>query len=489
MMKRVILFDPAHGAAGDMIVGALLDAGASKEKVFHVMASVGEEPSMSEVDRAGIRAISVDTHAGDASRSFAEVIERVEASSGPPFVISMAKRVFERIARAEYAVHRGFHHVHQHSDHVHHHVHHHFEQEHECDESNDDHTHVCDTSMSVLEDLNLEILNNVHFHEVGADDAIADVLGACMAMYLLFPDGVLVRPVAVGTGEVMMSHGRYPIPAPATVAIFTKSDLVMQMSVPHKDEELGELCTPTGAALLAEFAASFPWKGACSGSVCAVGYGAGKRNPVGVPNVLRIMVFEIPSGGVSSGDSEDTSTTSHEAGVVDILETNVDDVSGEIIASVLSELMHKGARDAIAMPIIMKKGRPGFIVRVIVLPKDSTRLSEEMARLLGTLGVRCVPSVHRFIADRMFQEVELQVNGQVYRFPVKFGLIDGECFTLKPEFDPVQECAQKEGVSLLDLMRLIEGQARKMVDGTVFRSSVVNDRKDFLENGKKGERK
>ena len=447
MMKRVVLFDPVRGAAGDMIVGAFLDAGVSKEEVCSVMASVGVEPSVSQVERAGIRAISIDTHACDLSRTFDEVIERVKRSDAPDAVISMAQRVFLRIARAEYAVHHGSH------------IHHHSDQSGECGcTCDDDHT---DTSFHAFHD--------VHFHEVGADDAIADVLGACMAMYLLSPDGVVVRPVAVGSGEVMMSHGRYSIPAPATVGIFADSDLVMQMST-SCEHESGELCTPTGAALLAEFVASFPWKDQCCGSVCAVGYGAGKRNPVGVPNVLRLMVFEV--------SSEDASIISHDEGVVDVLETNVDDVSGEVIGFALSELMQKGARDAVAMPIVMKKGRPGFVVRVIVLPEDSARLSREMARLLGTLGVRCAQNVHRFVADRVFREVELLVNDSLYRFPVKFGLIDNECFTLKPEFDPVQECARAEGVSLLDLRRLIEEQARKMVDGAVFCSPVLSNEID-----------
>jgi uncharacterized protein (TIGR00299 family) protein len=450
MTKRVVLFDPVRGAAGDMIVGAFLDAGVSKEEVCCVMASVGAEPSVSQVERAGIQAISIDTHACDLPRTFAEVIERVQRSDAPDSVISMAKRVFFRIARAEYAVHHG--------SHMHHH-HHHSDQSGECGSTCDDgHT---DTSFHAFHD--------VHFHEVGADDAIADVLGACMAMHLLSPDGVVVRPVAVGSGEVMMSHGRYSIPAPATVAIFTDSDLVMQMSTSY-EHEVGELCTPTGAALLAEFAASFPWKGQCCGCVCAVGYGAGSRNPVGVPNVLRLMVFEV--------SNEDSSITSHDEGMVDVLETHVDDVSGEVVGFALSELMQKGARDAVAMPIVMKKGRPGFAVRVIALPKDSARLSREMARLFGTLGVRCAQNVHRFIADRMFREVELLVNDSLYRFPVKFGLIDNECFTLKPEFDPVQKCAREEGVSLLDLRRLIEEQARKMVDGAVFRSPVMSNEID-----------
>jgi len=436
MMRRVVLFDPVRGAAGDMIIGALLDAGASKEDVLNVMASVGEMPSVSRVDRAGICAVSVDTHADDVCRSFVDVIERVERCSAPASVISMAKRVFERIARAEYAVHHG--------------------------EGTIAHNHPFDPPSTIGDGGSSRVLaawRDVHFHEVGADDAIADVLGACMAMHLLSPGGVLVRPVAVGSGEVMMSHGKYPIPAPATVAIFKESALVMQMSVSNMDGT-GELCTPTGAALLAEFAASFPFDGECLGSVCAVGYGAGKRNPVGVSNVLRVMIFEVLDEGFLP--------SSQEAFTVDVLSTNVDDVTGEVISFALSELMKKGARDAVAVPIVMKKGRPGFLVQVIALPEDSVRLSREMARLLGTLGVRCVPSVHRFVAEREFLEVSLLVNEQEYCFLVKCGFIDGECFTLKPEFDAVQSCALAEGVSLLDLMRLVESKARKMIGGTIF---------------------
>ena len=423
-MRKIVLFDPVRGAAGDMIIGALLDAGASKEDVLGVMASVGEMPSVSRVNRAGICALSVDTHADDVCRSFAEVIERVERSCAPPSVIEMAKRVFERIARAEHAVHHG--------------------------QGTIAHNHPFDPSSMIEDGSSHAAWRDVHFHEVGADDAIADVLGACMAMYLLSPDGVAVRPVAVGSGTVMMSHGRYPIPAPATVEIFKESRLTM-----HNVDGEGELCTPTGAALLAEFAASLPFEGECSGSVCAIGYGAGKRDPVGVANVLRVMIFEV-------------SISSDEVSTVDVLSTNVDDVTSETISFALSELMKKGARDAIAVPIVMKKGRPGFLVQVIALPQDSVRLSHDMARLLGTLGVRCVPSVHRFVAEREFLEVSLAVNDKVYSFSVKCGYIDGDCFTLRPEFDDIQRCALAEGVSLLDLMRLVESKAREMVGGDVF---------------------
>ena len=472
MKKKILVFDPVHGAAGDMIIGAFLDAGVCEDTVLSVMEAVGKRPLVSRVNRAGISAVSVDTCSDDTSRTFAEVLSRVDASGAPPLVIAMAKRVFSRIARAEQSVHFFRHSSHSdaHSDSVSrsvscghfHRYNNHYNSVH-AEHGHDQHGH--DQHGTVQHGREAPFLD-VHFHEVGADDAIADVIGACMAIHLLSPDGVLVRPVPVGSGEVMMAHGLYPIPAPATVAIFQESSLTMRMS------GSGELCTPTGAALLSEFLASFPCEAApegCSGKVCAVGYGAGKRDPPGVSNVLRLMVLDSDAALGKDGISD-----ACEVGIVDVLETNVDDVSGEVISFALSQLIQAGARDAVAIPLLMKKGRPGYLVKVIARPADSHGLSAYMAQLLGTLGVRCVPSVHRFIADREFREVELLVNGRVYLFPVKFGYIDGKCFTLKAEFDPAHACAQAEGVSVLDLLMQIESAARRMVDLSLFGSGALS---------------
>jgi hypothetical protein len=207
---------------------------------------------------------------------------------------------------------------------------------------------------------------------------------------------------------------------------------------------MGELCTPTGAALLAEFASRaapepVPY------TILAVGYGAGARDPHHAPNVLRAMLVETadPSGTLA----EDT---------VDILETNVDDVSGEVLAHALGRLMDAGARDASATPIIMKKGRPGFLVRVIALPETAPRLAELMALELGTLGIRCIPAIHRFIADRTITEVAVEIAGQQRRMPVKCGLMQGRVYTLKAEFDPARDWAEHLGLPVRDVLRAVE---------------------------------
>jgi uncharacterized protein (TIGR00299 family) protein len=391
---RVLVFDPFHGAAGDMIIGALLDCGADKNCVMQAMQSVVAEPAITEVNRAGIRAIKVNAHATPAHRTLSEVMKRLDSAKAdvPPEAFAMAKRVFERINHAEEQVHGA----------------------------------------------------HVHFHEVGADDAIADVIGACTALHSLGVDGVAVMPIALGRGFATGSHGTFPIPAPATAAILSRSGLITLQG----DEET-ELCTPTGAALLAEFS-TIPATNLGTYTIQKVGYGAGTRDPAGIPNVIRALVIE------TTGDDgtlpQDT---------VDILETNIDDVSGEVIACAIARFMERGARDASAIPVIMKKGRPGFLIRVICTCDTSGELAELMARELGTLGIRCIPAVHRFIAERTVEEVDVEIAGNHRTMPVKFGWMHGGIYSLKAEFDPARDWATELGIPLREVQQAIENAAWK----------------------------
>lgn len=387
---RVLVFEPFRGAAGDMVCGALLQLGADRTGVSRAMASVVAEPGIREVDRAGIRAIKVDTRAPVVHRSLAEVISRVRGSDAPPEAIALACRVFERMARGEAAVHG------------------------ECS----------------------------HFHEVGADDAIAEVIGACTALLSLSVDAVVVEPLAMGGGTIVSAHGTYPVPTPATLAIVKESGLIV---LPGTRDD-GELCTPTGAALLAEFASAFPGSPA-KGKIVAVGYGAGDRDSPTIPNVLRATLVEADE---SAGDHE-----------VDVLETNLDDVTGEVLATCIEKLMASGARDVCAIPCTMKKGRPGFLIRVVCLPKDTPRLSRELASETGTLGVRCLPYVHRFIAEREIRTVTLTLCGKPWDIPVKCGYIDGEIFSIKAESGRVQEVAGHCALAARKVARLAEEEAWK----------------------------
>jgi uncharacterized protein (TIGR00299 family) protein len=393
-IMRYLLFEPFHGAAGDMVTGALLSLGADRETVAEAMRSVVSDPTFSLVNRSGIQAVRVETHAPKSSRTLEEVITRVKEAHAPGPAIEMAVRVFRRISDAEASVHGP----------------------------------------------------HVHFHEVGADDAIADVIGACTALHILKIDGVAVTPVAVGGGFVTGDHGTIPVPAPATIAILKGSGLACT----YGKQDDGELCTPTGAALLAEFSTISP-EVIGPVNVTGVGYGGGSRDPEGVANVLRVAMLD-KSGDLTSD-------------VVDILETNVDDVSGEIIANAISVLMNAGARDASAVPCIMKKGRGGYLIRVICREEDSGRLAGVMASELGTLGVRCLPAVHRFIARRTIETVGIDIGGTTIEVPVKYGWIGDRCYTLKAEFDQARTHAEKLGLPARELIRRIEERAWKTLPG------------------------
>ena len=390
---RVLLFDPFHGAAGDMVTGALLSLLPDRAPVIRAMASVVGEPDVTGVDRAGIRALLVRTRAGKGHRTLEEVEARVREADAPAPAKEMAIRVFRRIHDAEARVHGGV----------------------------------------------------VHFHEVGADDAVADVVGACTALHLLDPDGVAVRPVALGSGMVRGSHGTLPVPSPATAAILAASSL---LAVSGQEE--GELCTPTGAALLSEFA-TLPPLWAEPARILATGYGAGSMDPEGTPNVLRALLLDTP--GDPAGDR------------VDVLETNVDDVTGEVVAHAIGLLMEAGARDACSVPAVMKKGRPGHLVRVVAAPEDSPRLAAVMAEELGSLGVRCTPMVHRFVADRATAEVEVTLRGTRYTVPVKCGRAGGKVISVKPEFRQVQAIAAQSGLPARAVARAVEEAAWKRFGG------------------------
>jgi len=395
---RVLILDPFHGAAGDMITAALLDCGADRDIVVRAMKAVVAEPKISRVTRAGIQALRIETKALPVHRTLDEVLARLDAAAPqvPVPAFAMARRVFERINAAEEEVHGG----------------------------------------------------HVHFHEVGADDAIADIVGACTALHTLCVDRVHILPITLGHGTGTGSHGTFPIPAPATAAILWHANLSTISGI-----HAGELCTPTGAALLAEFHAAAGAPGELPVyTIKALGYGAGTRDPAHAPNVLRAMVVETT--GTVAGLPEDE---------VDILETNIDDVSGEVIAHAIARFMDAGARDASATPIVMKKGRPGYLIRVICLPETSMQIAELMAQELGTLGIRCIPSVHRFIAERTIEEIDVEFAGKRKKLPVKLGWMHGSVYTLKAEFEPARVFAKELGIPVRDVLRIVEEQARRQM--------------------------
>jgi uncharacterized protein (TIGR00299 family) protein len=343
-VTRVAVIDPVGGLAGDMLLAALLDAGAPREALDRTIAAVAPRDvsvEVAEVDRASMRALRADvrvptrTHERPARQLRAAVIEARRLS---PSVRRRSLAILDRLIGAEARVHR------------------------------------------VAPD-------DVVLHELGGDDTLVDICGTVALLDALDVDRVVCGavPLASATGTTVGSaHGRLPVPAPATL------ELLVGVPVVGVDAD-GELVTPTGAAIVVGLAHA--WGAAPPMTLEAVGTGAGTRDPAERPNVCRVLIGQLDE------------TAAHDEDVVQ-LEANVDDMLPELVPDVLAACMDAGALDAWAEPIHMKKGRPGLLLGVLARADDQRRLAETVLRHATTLGVRIRP-VARVVADRAVREVSV----------------------------------------------------------------------------------
>jgi hypothetical protein len=284
-------------------------------------------------------------------------------------------------------------------------------------------------------------LDETHFHEVGADDAIADVVGVCLLLADLDVDRVVTTPVAVGGGSVEMSHGTYPVPAPAVVEIAASADWEIRGGPVES-----ELLTPTGAAVLAEIADGVDTLPSLR--VRASGYGAGTKSFADHPNVLRAIVGD---GGERLVHDEIT-----------VLETNLDDASPEVLGGLQESLAAVGARDVSILPATMKKSRPGHLVKVVTKPEDAERVAHRLAVETGTLGVREHGAGHRWIADRVVEPVMIDVDGQSYEVGVKIAsTADGDVYDVSAEYDDAAAVARETELPIREVLR----RAERLADG------------------------
>ena len=272
-------------------------------------------------------------------------------------------------------------------------------------------------------------IDKVHFHEVGAADAVADIMGSSYLFHKLglHKNKVYGMPVALGGGRINSMHGKLSVPAPATLEILK--------NVPTFGGPVNkELATPTGAALYVnmvdEFTNFYPLLTNKESY-----YGAGKME-LPFPNVLRIV------NGTSGLEQENVS----------ILETNMDDVTGEVLGNIFNELMAHGARDISIIPTITKKNRPGHLLRVITRPEDTENLSEKMIRETGTLGVRVIPYAHRNIAHREIIPSEVEIGGINFEIDIKVGKIGNDVISVKPEYEDARKISETTGIPLKDVM-------------------------------------
>ena len=374
--------DCSAGISGDMLLGALVDVGVPLALLQSAVDAVGVEPvrlTASTVTRAGLGATKVDVEVSDAAstRTWRDVRELLERAALPDPVRATALAVFARLAGAEAAVHR-------------------------------------------------VATDDVHFHEVGALDAVADVVGACAGLHSLGLTALTASPVVVGSGTTRGAHGPLPVPAPAVLALLVGAPVVAG-PVPR------EMTTPTGAALLATCVTAY---GPLPSMVLLrAGYGAGGRDPAEVANVLRLVL----------GDAD---TAPDPASTELVMETNVDDLDPRLWPGVLTALMAAGARDAWLMPVLMKKGRPAHVLSVLVEPAVAGTVRDVVFRETSTLGIR-EHRVAKHALERALSTV--MVDGQAVR--VKLGLLHGEVVNAMPEWEDVAAAAAALGRPAKQVLR------------------------------------
>ncbi len=264
-------------------------------------------------------------------------------------------------------------------------------------------------------------VSEIHFHEVGTMDAVADVVGVCLLMEEIGAESVIASPVHVGSGHVHCAHGILPVPAPATALILS--------GIPtYGGQVRGELCTPTGAALLKHFVSRFGDRPVMAAD--AIGYGMGKKD-FERANCVRVFL----------GESEDAGEQ------ITRLECNLDDMTGEDIGFAMEQLFKAGARDVYTQPIGMKKNRPGVLLSVICLPDDADRLAAVMMKHTTTLGIRR-QDLRRYVLDRSIETVDTPYG------PVRVKVASGMGVRRrKAEYDDLAALAEREQVSLEQIRR------------------------------------
>lgn len=384
-MSSLAWFHCFSGIAGDMALGALLDAGADLDEVRSLLTRLpvsGWDLETEPVLRGGIAATRVHVHTEETSvvRTYGHIAAMVEEARLPARIRRRSLATFEALAVVEGKLHR-------------------------------------------------RPPEQVHFHEVGALDAIVDIVGTAAALEVLDIEELRSSPVANGTGMVRSAHGVLPNPSPAVVELLRGAPTYgTDMSV--------ELTTPTGAALLA--ASVSGWGPLPRMLIERTGFGAGKRDIDGRPNVTQVVIGE-PAAELASGQP------------VVQLEVNVDDATGEVLAHTISALLDAGAHDAWVSPIIMKKGRPAHTVAALTDPALAGQVAEVMVKETGSLGVRGA-TIERWPAARESSMVE--VGGYPVRIKVSAGRV-------KVEHDDAARVAQRTGMPLREIVSLAEEAARR----------------------------
>ena len=382
-MTKIAYLDCNSGSSGDMTLAALVDAGVPLDKLNAAIGSLGLpgcRVRAGEVKKNGFRAtqITVDYQPESAHRHLHQILAMIDAGQLSQRAKDLAQKIFSRLAEAEAKVH----------------------------------------GIAV---------EKVHFHEVGAADSIADIVGMAVGWDFLGVDRIVASPVPTGMGTIRIAHGECSIPAPATAELLRSQNVPLVESTTQ-----GELTTPTGAAILATLADAFGPLPAMK--IERIGYGAGHKDYPDRPNILRLLVGE--SVEAASDDPEQ----------VCILETNLDDSSGEMIGYCTARLWEQGALDVFTTAVGMKKNRPGVKLTVLCRPAEAAAFEDILFSETTTLGIR------RWTAARTI------LRRQPHHVSTPWGPVEGKIGWLRdgqprfaPEFESCRQVAEQQGVPLREV--------------------------------------
>jgi len=374
---KIAYFDCFAGISGDMTLGALIGAGADPERLREGLAGLGVGGYRIEVGKkmtgpieaTDVRVI-LDDHHHHHHRRLHDIREMIRGANLSDRVKQTAEHIFLRLAEAEGKVHG-------------------------------------------------RSPEEVHFHEVGAVDAIVDIVGTALCLEMLGWPKVIASPMPTFHGYAKGAHGTFPLPAPATAEILR--------GVPWRKLDIeGELVTPTGAAIIREIAAGFGSLPAIT--VESIGYGAGKSD-FGIPNALRVMIGEEAGGAESRG--------------VTVIETNIDDLNPQFYETAMERLFAAGALDVFLTPIQMKKNRPGTLLSIVCDPDRVETMADIVLAETSTFGVR-ISRWERICLDRRWEEIETEFG----TIRIKIGEWKGRVITASPEFEDCKRAAAEHGVPL-----------------------------------------
>jgi pyridinium-3,5-bisthiocarboxylic acid mononucleotide nickel chelatase len=391
---KIAYFDCFSGISGDMTLGALVDAGcnlAEMEAHLRRLPVPGWKISSEKVVRRGFRATQVKVESSDPQRhrSLNEILQLIERAGLPGAISERASNIFRRLGQAEALVHG-------------------------------------------------VAIEKVHFHEVGAVDAIVDIVGAAAGFEQLGVEEFFCSALNVGGGRVDTQHGNLPVPAPATAEL-------LRGAPTYSNGIQRELVTPTGAAIVAAVASKFGPQPEMT--VAAIGLGAGSAELAEQPNVLRLFVGETAVRRDDATLDED----------IIVLEANLDDMSPQVYGYFADRALEAGALDVFSIPVQMKKNRPGQLVTVLCKPADREKFSDLLFRETTTLGVR-QSSVNR----RTLQRESIAVETSLGPIRMKIARLNGHILNVAPEYEDCQKIAAERGLPLKQVLAEAAFQFQKL---------------------------